>query len=251
MADLFVVANVASDERPPDQLERERALDVRQSWIVEAPAGSGKTGLLIQRYLKLLADESVDQPEQVLAITFTVKATNEMRERVVAQLEGAARGDPLREGSDFARETRRLAEAVLRRDALLGWRLLERPRRLRVRTIDSVCGEIALSLPVLSGSGGRQTPVEDPTPMYREAARQTLMQLGGNDAELDAALRTVLLHRDGSLADCERLLMEMLPLRNQWGELVPLLGRSWTMPISTARYCRGCRRRWNTQYVRD
>jgi len=223
VADLFVVG--ASDNRPPDQLERERALDVRQSWIVEAPAGSGKTGLLIQRYLKLLADESVEQPEQVLAITFTVKATNEMRERVVAQLEGAARGDALKDGSDFARETRRLAEAVVRRDALLGWGLLERPRRLRVRTIDSVCGEIAFSLPVLSGSGGRQRPVEDPTPMYREAARQTLMQLGGNDAELDTALRTVLLHRDGSLADCERLLMEMLPLRNQWGELVPLLGQ--------------------------
>jgi len=231
VADLFDVAKSESlhvdtnDERPPDWQERERALDVRRSWIVEAPAGSGKTGLLIQRYLKLLADESVEQPEQVLAITFTVKATNEMRERVVAQLEGAARGDALKNNSEFDRETRALSEAVLRRDALLGWKLLEHPRRLRIRTIDSVCGEIARSLPVLSGSGGRQTPVEDSMLMYREAARQTLMQLGGNDAELDAALRTVLLHRDGSLAECERLLMEMLPLRNQWGELVPLLGQ--------------------------
>lgn len=232
MADLFIVPKsespreVTSGKRPPDWQEREWALDVRQSWIVEAPAGSGKTGLLIQRYLKLLADDNVEQPEQVLAITFTVKATNEMRERVLAQLEGATRGDALKGGSDFERETRALAETVLRRDALLGWELLEHPRRLKIRTIDSVCGEIARSLPVLSGSGGRQTPVEDPTPMYREAARQTLMQLGGNDVELDAALRTVLLHRDGSLADCERLLMEMLPLRNQWGELVPLLGRA-------------------------
>jgi ATP-dependent helicase/nuclease subunit A len=231
VADLFVVAKSeslhidANDKRPPDWPERERALDVRRSWIVEAPAGSGKTGLLIQRYLKLLADESVEQPEQVLAITFTVKATNEMRERVVTQLERAERGDALKNNSEFDRETRALAEAVLRRDALLGWKLLEHPRRLRIRTIDSVCGEIARSLPVLSGSGGRQTPVEDSTLMYREAARQTLMQLGGNNAELDAALRTVLLHRDGSLAECERLLMEMLPLRNQWGELVPLLGQ--------------------------
>jgi ATP-dependent helicase/nuclease subunit A len=221
VADLFTMPRVI-DDLPPDWMEREKALDVRQSWIVEAPAGSGKTGLLIQRYLKLLADESVEVPEQVLAITFTVKATSEMRERVVAQLEAAACGDALKSDAEFERMTRELAEEVLRRDAALGWELVEHPRRLNIRTIDSVCGEIARLLPVLSGGGGRQMPVEDPTLMFREAARQTLMQLGGADAELDAALRTVLLHRDGSLADCERLLVEMLGLRNQWGELVPL-----------------------------
>src|ERR1700743_2040903 len=146
---------------PRDWQERERALDVRRSWIVEAPAGSGKTGLLIQRYLKLLADESVEHPEQVLAITFTVKATSEMRERVMAQLESAKRGGVLTHPSEFDRETRSLAEAVLRGGGLFGWNLLDHPRRLRIRTIDSVCGEIARSLPVLSGSGGWQTPVED------------------------------------------------------------------------------------------
>jgi ATP-dependent helicase/nuclease subunit A len=228
VADLFVVPksdslrDEMSNGRPPDWRARERALDIRRSWIVEAPAGSGKTGLLIQRYLKLLADESVEDPSQVLAITFTVKATTEMRERVLAHLESAFRHEPLSSSSDFDRETRVLAEAVLSRDASLGWELLQHPHRLKIRTIDSVCGEVARLLPVLSGGGGRQTPVEDPTLMYREAARETLMQLGGTDAEIDAALRTVLLHRDGSLRDCERLLMEMLPLRNQWGELVPL-----------------------------
>jgi len=134
VADLFVVPHasaspkIASDGRPPDWEERERALDVEQSWIVEAPAGSGKTGLLIQRYLKLLAHETVEEPEQVLAITFTVKATAEIRERVVAQLERAARGEALRDDNAFERETRTLAEAVLRRDELLGWQLLEHPR---------------------------------------------------------------------------------------------------------------------------
>ena len=164
VADLFITGKEgqrpdSQDTRPPDWQERERALDVRRSWIVEAPAGSGKTGLLIQRYLKLLAEESVEQPEQVLAITFTVKATSEMRERVMAQLEGAALGEAVISASEFDRETRTLAEAVLRRDALLGWNLLDHPRRLRIRTIDSVCGEIARSLPVLSGSGGDRKSV--------------------------------------------------------------------------------------------
>ena len=90
--------------------------------------------------------------------------------------------------TEFERETRTLAEAVLRRDSERGWGLLEHPRRLRFRTIDSVCGEIARMLPVLSGGGGAQRPVEDATPMYQEAARHTLMQLGGNDTELNDCL---------------------------------------------------------------
>jgi ATP-dependent exoDNAse (exonuclease V) beta subunit len=224
MSDLFSAAAARVEAAlPPDWEARAQALDIRHSWIVEAPAGSGKTGLLIQRYLKLLADESVDEPEQVLAITFTVKATQEMRERVLAQLENARARTDVK--AEFDREMRALAEAALLRDAQRGWGLLEHPRRLNIRTIDSVCGEITRTLPVLSGGGSRLTPVEDATAMYREAARQTMMQLGGTNAELNEALRTLLLHRDGSLPDCERLLIEMLPLRNQWGELVPLSGQ--------------------------
>ncbi len=213
---------LASDGLPPDWQEREGALDVRRSWIVEAPAGSGKTGLLIQRYLKLLGDESVTDPGQVLAITFTVKATTEIRERVLGQLEKAARGEQIKTGSGFEAATRELAEAALRRDELLGWGLIEHPRRLNVRTIDSVCAEIARSLPVLSGGGGGLAPVLDASLLYREAGRQTLMQLGGGDAALDEALRVVLLHRDGNLAECELLIANMLEWRDQWNELVPL-----------------------------
>ena len=225
MADLFVVgeARVQDDgTRPPDWEERERALDVGQSWIVEAPAGSGKTGLLIQRYLKLLDDEMVEKPEQVLAITFTKKAAAEIRDRVLGELESARLGLALKRGDAFERESRRLAEAVWRRDTALGWGLLESPRRLKIQTIDSVCGEIAASLPVLSGSGGGQAPVTDAMRLYRMAAKRTLMQLGGVDAALNESLRMVLLHRDGNLEECETLLAEMLHLRDQWGRLIPL-----------------------------
>ncbi len=217
MADVLRFPTITADAEA-----RAEALDTRSSCIVEAPAGSGKTGLLVQRYLKLLGEDTVEQPEEVLAITFTNKATAELRERVLEQLQ-AADGDALQQGAkSFARETRALAEAALGRSVKLGWGLLERPSRLNIRSIDSVCAEIANSLPLLSGAGGPRQPVEDSGPLYRLAARRTLMQLGGKDAALHEALRTVLLHRDGSLADCEKLLAGMLQTREQWGELVPL-----------------------------
>ncbi len=214
-----------------DTAARAAALDARRSFIVEAPAGSGKTGLLVQRFLKLLASPSTAAPEEILAITFTRKATAELRERILkqlgaaqleaAQLEASAAEATPRETPAFEQQTRALALAVLQRDRESGWGLLASPRRLRIQTIDSLCMEIAGTMPLLSGSAGR-APLDDASELYRQAARNTLLQLGGSDSRLHDALEVILLHRDGNLADVEKLLAEMLQTREQWAELLPL-----------------------------
>ena len=129
-----------------DQQQRLEALDTARSFIVQAPAGSGKTELLIQRFLALLA--RVDRPEAVVAITFTRKAAAEMRHRIVAAL-GSASGP--RPATPHEAHTWKLAREAVARNDRLDWRLAEHPARLRIQTIDSLCAmlvrRIAVGLP--------------------------------------------------------------------------------------------------------
>lgn len=203
---------------PVDAEARERALALEQSFVVRAPAGSGKTDLLTRRFLKLLT--AVDEPEEILAITFTRAATAEMLGRVLGYLEKASRLTP----SADEDERVSLARAALARSEARGWRLLEQPHRLNIETIDSLCLRIAHNQPLLSRMGGRLSPSEHAEPLYAEAARRTLSRLGSADAVLDAALAHLLELRDNHLAECEQLIAEMLSHRDQWIRAFPLTG---------------------------
>src|SRR5437588_3763572 len=99
----------------PDAQQRETALETSGSFIVQAPAGSGKTELLIQRFLALLA--RVPEPEAIVAITFTIKAAAEMRGRVIQALENAALG--MEPATAHERVTFGLASAALKSDRRL------------------------------------------------------------------------------------------------------------------------------------
>ena len=127
-----------------DQKQRDDALNLRDSFIVQAPAGSGKTELISQRYLKLLG--SADEPENILVMTFTNRAVDELKHRVISSLNQATKKPPIEK---FKRRTFDLATKVLNQSDKRGWDLINHPSRLKIITIDSLSNLIVSRFPSL------------------------------------------------------------------------------------------------------
>jgi len=196
---------------PPDEAQRREALDPRHSYIVQAPAGSGKTELLIQRYLSLLA--TVDEPEEILAVTFTRKAAAEMRGRIIRAIDGSDADDALPRSVE-------LAQAVATRNRNRGWQLELHPARMRISTIDAVNAGLAASSPLAAGTACLSEIAENPMALYQETARRVLAHISDQQS-VGPSIRRLLLHLDNRAERVERLLSEMLGKRDQW---LPLTG---------------------------
>ena len=196
-----------------DEAAREAAADPSASIVLQAPAGSGKTSVLTQRLLRLLAE--VDEPEEILAITFTRRAAAEMRERVLRAL----RGDT--GAGVFGDRLRALAAAVLERSGRRGWRLEQDPGRLRIQTIDSFNLRLAHRLPLAARAGGALVISARPEEQYRLAARETLMA-AQEDPQRSADIGLWFERLDNQWGNVERMLTDMLKVRAHW--LPHLLG---------------------------
>ena len=192
-----------------DSGQRAQALDPKKSFIVESPAGSGKTELLIQRYLNLLG--VVQRPEAVVAITFTRKAAGEMRRRIISALLNSAGPCPEKRHEAL---TWNLARRVRERSEALGWRLQDNPGRLRLQTIDSLCASIVRQTPWLSRLGGPPDIAEDGRDLYAEAAQSTLTLL--EDDAWSATVGSLLRHLDNNVQVLENMIAGMLARRDQW-----------------------------------
>ena len=180
-----------------DEEARARAVDPRRSVILQAPAGSGKTTVLIERLLVLLAQ--ADTPEEILAITFTRKAAAEMALRVAQVLQ----------------QPSALAQAVRARSQARGWRLLENPNRLRIQTLDALNRALALQMPLAARGSGALGVLQQPQSAYRMAARRALL-----DAQSDPVLRPdaqrLFERMENDFGRCERLIAGMLAKRPHW-----------------------------------
>ena len=141
--------------RPPDQDARDAAVDPRQDVVLEASAGTGKTRVLVDRYVRLI-QEGVD-PRHILAMTFTRKAAAEMRDRALAELR------------------RRADRGELAPDIWSGLRT--RIADIQISTIDAFCFGLL-----------REFPLEADVDPAFEIADETEMARFANEA-LDLTLR--------------------------------------------------------------
>ncbi|GIZ52001.1 UvrD-helicase domain-containing protein [Noviherbaspirillum aridicola] len=191
------------------------ACDPARSVVVEACAGSGKTWLLVARMLRLLLDGC--EPSQLLAITFTRKAAQEMRERLLQLLrelalrpEAAAAGLLLERG--VTRDELPRALPLARR---LYDRVLSSPHSLSIDTFHSWFARLLQIAPLAAGVPHGHALAETTGELLAEAWRGFMQSLLHED---NAALRDALerLYRLAGDHAARRLLDAFIERRAEW-----------------------------------
>ena len=200
------------NKTPPDQSERDSAIDPKVSCLVQAPAGSGKTTLLVKRYIALLG--VVNEPEEILAITFTRKAAKEMRVRIVEQLNS--------ENPD------ELSNKALQRSLDRDWDLLANPQRMKIQTIDSFVSSLVRQLPYESQHSLDFTVTENSEVIYSEAINKTLNRVASTSPQSEFAdeIADTLGLLDNETNIASSMLGDLLTRRERWLEPIEEIIRS-------------------------
>jgi ATP-dependent helicase/nuclease subunit A len=194
-----------------DSTERLLATDPQCSYIVEAPAGSGKTEILTQRFLRLLG--TVKAPEQIVALTFTRKAASEMRERIFKALFACANGET--PNSTHQQLTFQFATLALEQDNIHHWQLLQQPNRLRIITIDALCQSLTRSIPLFDKNITFANIAKEPRLHYLNASRACI-DFAVTHPSYQLAIKKLLMHVDNRQDLLLELLSDLLAKRDQW-----------------------------------
>ncbi|GGC76510.1 double-strand break repair helicase AddA [Undibacterium terreum] len=191
------------------------ACDPQHSVVVEACAGSGKTWLLVARMLRLLLAGA--EPAELLAITFTRKAAQEMRERLVQLLQELALADQQTAAvllTERGIKPHELAQ-VLPLARRLYDKVLSSPQSLAMDTFHSWFGRLIQLAPLASGVPHGFSLVEATGELQREAYGQLMQSL--KDAD-NAALKEALLflYREVGDFNAQKMMNAFLDKRAEW-----------------------------------
>ena len=152
---------------------QEEALNIEKHVCVTAGAGSGKTTVLVDRYLKILREGDA-KPQEIVAITFTEKASAEMKERVIKELsQGEDRG---------TREN-----------------FLEQMNTVHISTIHAFCSRILREFPFQANVPANFSILQgiDQKLLLQETLKNTLKDIATNLEDRHRAALTRLLQRYG------------------------------------------------------
>jgi ATP-dependent helicase/nuclease subunit A len=181
-----------------DAEARRIAVDPTQNVVLEASAGTGKTRVLVERYVNLLL--AGVEPDQILAITFTRKAAAEMRQRIIERLREASR-------------TSQLSPAA--------WSAVrERLGDIAISTIDAFCLSLIREFPLEAGvEPGFDLADETQVPRLIGEALDRSLRIGRHLARTDADVAMVFIQlrerrlREGMAALLNRRLVAAHVLR--------------------------------------
>ncbi|MCY4322937.1 MAG: UvrD-helicase domain-containing protein [Gammaproteobacteria bacterium] len=188
-----------------DAREREQVTAPNSNWILRAPAGSGKTTLLVTRYLKLLG--LVEKPEEILAITFTRKATAEMRERILTSLKAPDSAQP-NSLAEAALQARRASDAK-------GWEVIANPSRLKIQTIESFRRSLVEASPIEARIAPGTHLLPDARHLYEEAVERVFTRVRQGQSHTAPVVRMLALEAFKE-SRVKRQIIELLARRDQW-----------------------------------
>ena len=166
------------------------ALNIEKHICVTAGAGSGKTTVLVERYLKILREKDVG-PQDIVAITFTEKAAAEMKERVIKRLNEA--------------------EDITNRD-----HLLDQMSSAYISTIHAFCSRILREFPFQAGVPANFSIVQGIKQklLLQDTLKDTLKKIATNPDAQHRPEMTHLLQRYGNQKKLVDLLRTMIDKRD-------------------------------------
>jgi len=209
------------------------ALDPKHSIVVEACAGSGKTWLLVSRIVRLLLDGA--QPSQILAITFTRKAAQEMQARLQLWLRDLAMGDDAAVHQFFAeRGVESLSDAQLQRArSLYGNVLLAQPG-ITISTFHGwfmqVMQRAPLNADVMQGSSLLERAGSEQEEAWEELLEQMRKQPDGVEAQ-----HMQWLFGECGLFNTRKLLFNFLAKRAEWWAYTQMQADALTFALDNLR----------------
>ena len=190
------------------------ALDPQRSIVVEACAGSGKTWLLVSRIVRLLLDGA--QPSQILAITFTRKAAQEMQARLRLWLRDLALGDDVSVRRFFAeRGLDDLSDEQVRRARGLYAKVLLAQPGITISTFHGWFMQVMQRAPLNADVMQGMTLLERAGSEQEEAWEELLEQMRKQPDSAEAEYMQWLFEEYG-LYNTRKLLFNFLAKRAEW-----------------------------------